>query len=612
MAPRAPHGVTTLIDRAAGLGHGLLRLYVEDAHDAQPRQDDAGTVTLVADARLDNRAALGEALGLAPATLGDLPDSALILRAYQQWGDACTDHLLGDFAFAIWDAPQRRLLLARDHSGQRPIHYHLGADFLAFASDFHALWALPDVPRDLDDEMIGRRLVGASDPRPGKTPFRGIAGVPGGHRLHVAADGSHRLDRYWTPAPDPAHLGRDEAYYVAAYRRVLGEAVACRVRRLIDPPGMLLSGGYDSAAVAGLAGKPLAERGHQLIAASSVMPEDYRGTIRHAGRWVDACARVMPWLKIVRVTREGLDPLADLPAQLERGLASSYAFVHDALGKALAEGGARLVMDGHGGDYTLNPRGQAAMARLFKQGRLRGYVHELRAHRRMTGASWFTAIFRDTLAYAAPWVLRTTWRRRLGKVPPWGMRPVQPDYAARLFAEGTADPTKLRGAASDQTKLATCLAQVIERQVANGSYDATFARHGLVLSRPFHDKRVMELALAIPEDLYLKNGRSRYLACRALADLYPPEYQTRNRKNDDEIPDFQRIISSIKPQLLADIDRLEQREQLKAMIDFAKVRALLDVRGPDDHNSGWEQETQLAMEGYMAARLIDAFRRRND
>jgi asparagine synthase (glutamine-hydrolysing) len=140
---------------------------------------------------------------------------------------------------------------------------------------------------------------------------------------------------------------------------------------------------------------------------------------------------------------------------------------------------------------------------------------------------------------------------------------------------------------------------------------ASAAQHGLELTRPFHDKRVVELALAIPQDLYVKNGRNRYLACAALKDIYPREFQNRWRKNDDEIPDFQRMVKSIEPQLLAEVARMEESENLSRYIDFPKIRALLAVRGPDDHNSGWEEEAQLALSGFLVARYVEWFRRQN-
>ncbi|WP_404372614.1 asparagine synthase-related protein [Sphingomonas sp. MMS24-J45] len=595
-----------------GLGACIARVNREDVFEAQPLHDDTTRTILVADARLDNREDLATALAIAPAALATMPDSALILAAYRKWGETCAEHMLGDFTAAIWDGQARRLLLLRDHTGQRAVFYHLGPDFIAFASELRALWALPDVPRELPDAMVGRLLIHAMDPRPGETLYPGISCLAGGHRLAVALSGTAALHRYWTPAADPAHLGHDEEYYIKAYREVLGEAVACRIRRLTAPPGLQLSGGYDSSAIAGLAGPILAETNQQMVAASSVMPVDYSGTIRHAGRWIDLCERDMPWLRISRVTREGIDALTGLDARLAAGAGGgAYGYVHDALFAALAAGGARLMMDGHGGDYTLNPRGQAAMARFLKTGQFRRFVHEVRAHRRMTGASWRTTIALNILPHVAPWALPSHWRERRRKRLPWADQPIHRAFAERLIADGVVDPARLRTAERDQTDMRRNLSHILDRVISGGGGGDHAARHGLTLTRPFHDKRVFELALAIPEDLYLREGRNRYLACRALADVYPVEFQTRHRRNDDEIPDFQAMMTRIKPRLLEDIARLEQSESLAAMIDFAKIRRLLDMRGPEDHNSGWEEESQVALGGYMTARMVEAFRRDN-
>ena len=280
----------------------------------------------------------------------------------------------------------------------------------------------------------------------------------------------------------------------------------------------------------------------------------------------------------------------------------------------LAKAGARLIMDGHGGDYTLHPRGQAALARFLATFRLRRFVAELRGHRRMTGASIWATLKRDVLWLLLPRKVTALWKRlRHGRALAWGDQPVAPALAARLIGDGIVDGTRLRIAVKPEMDMRGQMLNVLHRQMAGAAPGIAVqaARHGLELTRPFHDKRVVELALAIPQDLYVKNGRNRYLACAALKDVYPREFQTRWRKNDDEIPDFQRMAKSIEPQLLADIARMEKSDRLAGYIDFATIRRLLAARGPDDHNSGWEQETQLALHGYMVARYIEWFRRDN-
>ena len=595
LAPLAPSGCSSETLGALGVGacHAVLRAI--DRIDRAPISDAPSGITVVASARLDERGALGAALRIAPADLARTSDGGLILHAWLRWGEEFASHLLGDFVVAIWDARRRRLVLARDPMGQRDLFYHAGRDLLAFAPDVSGLWALGEVPRALEDAMLCNALTQDFTSTPGATMFSGIASLPGGHLLIAEPGRAPRLRSYWEPRPDPAHVGRSEAYYVEAYRAVLGDAVGTRLKGLEKPPGLLLSGGFDSAAIAGLARAPLEASGQRLVAAASVMPSGYAGTIRHAGKWIDLCERDMPWLDIRRMTREGLDLLAGIRPWLvqRQTLPSVYNAVDDALCATLASAGAGLAMDGHGGDYTLNPRGQQALARWLAGGEYWRFGRELIAAQRMTGRSLASLLRHDVMPPLLPPMVRE-WRaaRRRARLP------VQPDFIAR--ANGLAP----RGAGGG-------IAWAIDL-IRRGSGSAIgFARHGLTLSRPFHDRRVVELALAIPPDLYVRNGCDRYLARTALGDVYPAEFQRRGRANDDPFPDFQLAVERARPALLADLDRMQQSGSLTAMIDFAKLRSLLAAVQPGDHRSGWEQETHSALNAYCVARYVEWFRRDN-
>lgn len=255
IAHRGPNGRRSETAGAVGMGHLLMRVTHEDWHEAQPVHDRAAKLSLVADARIDNREALAATLDFAVGALAGMPDSALILAAYRRWGEDCVDHLIGDFAFALWDGAARKLVLVRDHMGQRTLLYSLRKDFLVFATETRALWAIEGVPRQISESALGHRLLLSGAMPAGMTFHEGIEGLPGGSIVTVGADGKFALRRYWRPHADPRHEGRDEAYYVATYRALLTEAVACRIRRAIKPAALLISGGYDSAAIAGLAGE---------------------------------------------------------------------------------------------------------------------------------------------------------------------------------------------------------------------------------------------------------------------------------------------------------------------------------------------------------------------
>lgn len=609
LAHRGPHGSDFAINGSLALGHCLMRVNKEDLFEAQPLRDQDADITLVADARLDNREELASALDIGTVQLNAMPESAIMLRAYQKWGESFVEHLLGDFAFALWDGGAKRLVLGRDHVGQRYVHYHHGRHFFAFATEIKALWSYPDVPRFLSEDYIGRLLLRDRSWRDGETPFNGIRGLTGATVMSVGLNGAVRTRRYWQPHADARETGHDEAYYIEAYRRVLGEAVACRIRRAMRPPGLFFSGGYDSAAIGGLAETALVRSGNKLIAAASVMAADYRGTIRHARPWVEMCARDMPHLDVRYITRQDKNFLTGLEtAFVRRELpANSYDFVNDELLSTLASAGAQVVMDGHGGDYTLNPRGHAALARFLATLQIRRFFRELRGHFRLSGHSLWTTLKNDIAVPLLPRAVIGLWRRiRRGVSPLWRDQPISDALAQRLIAAQAINLAELRGAADFERDVRGRMAGVLSR-VMNGPAPGNAcaaAFFGLELTRPFHDKRVVELALAIPDDLYVKNGRNRYLACAALKDIYPREFQNRWRKNDDEIPDFQRMVKSVEPQILADIAEMEKSEMLTRFIDFAKIRRLLASRDAEQHNSGWEQETQLAAHGFVIARYL--------
>lgn len=135
------------------------------------------------------------------------------------------------------------------------------------------------------------------------------------------------------------------------------------------------------------------------------------------------------------------------------------------------------------------------------------------------------------------------------------------------------------------------------------------ASHGLVQTQPFHDKRVVELGLAIPEDLYFRDGRTRYMALRALADLLPPEYQTRQPWIAEVMtPDMLQMVKESEPRLVAEIDRMQRTAHLAHYFDFPRMRRMLTRRRADRHASGLEFEVYAALSTFLMARYIEWFR----
>ena len=589
-------------DGPLGLGHLMTRVTREDRFDAQPLRD--ADTSLVADLRLDNREALAEALSIGSEALPEMPDSALAWAAYKRWGAAFVEHMIGDFVIAVWDAGKLTLTLARDHMGQRHVFFHKGDGFFAFATEIKGLWALPETPRELSDENLIHALCFDWSGEPGRTDYDGIWGLPGGTVTTIGGDGAVTSRRYWEPHADPVHLGRDEAYYVNAYREVLSEAVACRLRRADYPAGLLMGGGFDSSAICALAGPVVTAQGRKLITVSSVMPADYHGGIHHARRWVEMCRRDMPHLDVRYVTGEGIDVFSGLQrsffASDTRHGAARY--VMEAMYGEIAGAGARIVMDGHGGDYTLNPRGDEALARFLLKGQFRRFASEFNAMRRHLRQGIRQTLVRNVLLPLAPPAWTSARNRRRNGLPASG--PTVPLSRQALERRRPTARPRAHGGPRDQMEAVLRIQQ--DYPATGGSIPA--AAHGLEFTQPFHDKRVVELGLAIPEELYVKNGRTRHLARTALGDLYPPEYQDRVPGNDSVVPGFLGMAKQIEPEVLAELDRMEAAGRLSQYFDFAKLRAMLTRRGPEDHAHGAETDTHQAMYAFLVARYIEWFR----
>lgn len=613
VAPRAAQRMAHAMRRRGGdaieavdlgrlaLGHCLLRVNREDLHEAQPIV--ARDAVLVADLRLDNREALASALGIAEAGLATLPDSEVLLAAWRHWGDDCAEHLLGEFAFAIWDRAAGTLLLGRDHMGQRSLVYHRGEGFIAFASDLSGLFAAPGVPRTLNEDELARRLLMSSERIEGELLYTAIRSLPGGTTLRLAPDGSAVAHRYWEPHAPPAQTGHDDAYYLHAYRAMIEEAVACRIRRLIDPPALLFSGGFDSGIIAAIAGPALAAQGRQLPCLVSALAED---SPRRSARPAANVFRDMPGLDIqfyVRGTETAYDDLEACFADTQ--LAQPPSLVRRRLGAMAKAAGARLVLDGHGGDYTVNAYDTALLGAILRRGEIGRFVREYRARMRFTGWSPLRVFGRDVLFALVPHAIRAPWRAAVnGFTPAWRRRGVRADFARAAFARGAVSRNKLRDGYQPGPRWRGRWLEMCRRQAAGltgSSYGAMI--DDLDLSRPFHDKRVVELGLALPDRLLFRDGRERWLARTAFADLLPPALLERMPGNDREQPDMLPMAAEAAPRMIAALKALDDDSAYARYIDTAALERAVSTPASETRMRERVRLT-FAMQALTSARFL--------
>jgi asparagine synthase (glutamine-hydrolysing) len=254
LAMTASHPGRTLVRRAAGAAF-VQRDASTGAQlhgETHPLMVGDGATLFVALARLDNREELGASLGLGGAELARRSDAHLLLAMHERWGDDGVARCVGAFAFALWDAEARRLTLGRDCLGNRPLFYHRGAHFVAFATSLRSLLALPGVPRALD-ELALAQFIAVNHRERERTLYRGIDRVPGRTMVSIDRNGV-RSRKYWAPDFDAAPIYRREEDYIERARELLDLAVASAIR---DTPHVAVatSGGLDSSAIAATAAR---------------------------------------------------------------------------------------------------------------------------------------------------------------------------------------------------------------------------------------------------------------------------------------------------------------------------------------------------------------------
>ena len=248
---RGPDGAGLWADDHAALAHRRLSI-VDLAGGHQPLSNEDGGIWVTFNGEIYNHRDLRAELEAAGHQYRTLSDTETIVHAYEQWGTECVQRFRGMFAFALWDAPRRRLLLARDRLGVKPLYWAQAGDRVLFASEIKAILASGLVTAKANTavlpEVLATRYTSGTE-----TLFEGIDKLLPGHRLVFEHD-RVRVEQYWDlplDGPDPELERLADGELVERFRALLQDSV--RLRLMADVPlGVFLSGGIDSTAVAAL------------------------------------------------------------------------------------------------------------------------------------------------------------------------------------------------------------------------------------------------------------------------------------------------------------------------------------------------------------------------
>lgn len=371
---RGPQQTGLWTDGSVGLGHCLFATTPETLHEPLPFYDALRNLAVTADARIDNRADLLPQLDFGPLPPSEIPDSLLILRAYEKWGEDCPEKLLGDFAFALWDGKRQALFCARDPFGVRPFFYYHGQGLFAFASEIKALLALPDVPRRINENRVLESLATYCD-NEADTFYQNIFSLPPAHQMRVDANGQV-LRRYWNLNPTRELRLRSDARYAEAFRECFLEAVRCQVRRA-GRVGSTLSGGLDSSSIACAARDFLRAEGGAPLPTFSLIFDDVPQSDE---RSFMQAALDRGGMEAHFIRGDKIGPLWEVDEVLRHEDEPFHApnlFLHWAMYREAKNAGISILLDGLDGDTTVS-HGIARLPEMARRGQWPGLLREAR------------------------------------------------------------------------------------------------------------------------------------------------------------------------------------------------------------------------------------------
>lgn len=532
LSHRGPEAANVWLDGPVGLGHRASHTLPESRGETQPLVDGERGRILVADIRIDNREELIRALGQ-PCRRGGDPgdpgDATLLIAAWVRWGDRCVERLIGDFAFAVWDAREGSLFCARDHFGVRPLYYHHAPGRLfAFASEIEALLALPDVPDEIDEIEVARHLRVPIRGEPDATYYRHVRRLPPARILTASQRGL--ADRtYWEPDPDRrTRLGSDEAY-AEAFRSVFEEAVRCRLRST-GPVASMLSGGIDSAAITCMAARIAESVNSPLHTLSAIYPDVPDSDERPFIHQVLDRHDVEPHF-FEADARSPIDDIDRMNRFIGGPNHGTNLYLNWELFGLAGKVGARVVLDGFDGDTTVS-HGKGYLVELSTSGRwlrLARVALPYLEKQSDTPFSDYLSIVRFGIRRRlrdSGWWRRVRPARGAPGPPPSSM--VDEGFAARWSGRGAelpAPPTTER----EMHRYALTSSNLLE---AVGWIEACGAGRGVEVRFPFFDVRLAEFCLSLPPDQKIRRGWSRWVLRRAMEGVLPPSIQWRPGKAD--------------------------------------------------------------------------------
>ena len=531
IAHRGPDGSGIWTDGPSGLGHQMLWTTPESLHEKLPLTNKAGDLTITADARIDNRDELIPTLNLNGRPRETVPDSEIILAAYEKWGEKCPEKLLGDFSFAIWDKRNQKIYCARDPIGIKPFHYYFKDEKFRWSSEPKAIFEDKTISKEPNLPLICLYLLNRFDERE-ETLYKDVYRLPPSHFMALE-NGQIRKGQYWDIDPNYTIRYKTDEKYAEHFLELFKEAIRARLRSH-GPVGAFLSGGLDSSSIVCTAQmiyreESFVNKGFQTFSKIfDRFPCDERIYINEVvNKWNIEANYILYETTLSDMDFEQIQYFPDV------GYFASL-FSNASLLKKAQEKGIRVMLDGVGGDDLL-AAGFDHLTDLLIQGKILKLMTQLRTDAHFFSRSPYTLFLNYCLKPILPKSLKTILKIVLkpsnrNGIPSW----INTSYLKSSGVEGRLGRTEnaKKFPTYSQQHIYNLLYNGWETNVVEDIEERFNAYFNITSRRPFFDRRLLEFTFALPEEQRFSLKWPKEVLRRAMGNILPENIRWRKDKAD--------------------------------------------------------------------------------
>nr|WP_319573301.1 asparagine synthase-related protein [uncultured Draconibacterium sp.] len=528
-----------------------------------------GSYWLVGDIRIDNQKELSKLLNYESENVCDL-----IVNAYESYGNSFAEHLIGDFGFVLHDLNSKGTVVVRDHLGVIPVYYYLCDQFLLVSDSIDIILSYPSVPHTLNDTVVLNYLKSSTNHNQQETFYADIYKIP---RATVATfnDGVLESETYWHPELIEPIKYETEEEYVSQLANLLEQAVADRL-----PPGINigahLSGGLDSSPVALMAGRKVIDSGRDFFTYNWCRPEPEDDKFYH--EWADARKIASKEGFVHSEINYSVDEAKKIIEEHDVSRHGCTMIDYERITLPIAQQqGVQLIFSGFGGDELLTMRSRSNHIDLIKNGRwiqaFKNLIDQDKTNDSLKllrvaknfGKTLFYSFLPDKLLPCSWSTVKKIKLKAYNKL-------VGKKYSDFLQYEDIRKNTPSPNSSIRDRQL--FYLNLGYHQDRMESWNILGKMHGVKYVYPLLDKRVVEFALSMPENLFYKQGISRYLYRKAVTPYLPKELLYKQKP-----PETYRVKHLLNTQMQAlkeiDLDKINSpylnKEAIKAEYSNLKI-----------------------------------------